>query len=309
MRLDFNTLWVEDQPNAVRAQSEAIARRLADLGFEFCPRIFRTLGEVREFVSEDVFVDEVDLVLVDWDLGNGPSGEKAISEIRAQVQYKDVIFYSALNDVGRLRKLAFDQGLEGVYCATRNDLVDEVLGVSESLVKKVLDLDHTRGIVMGATSDIDQMASECLIALHANLEPGKRAKLIEGALKRIEQRLGTINKKVAEIRQNPSIELVLKQHMVFTSYDKHDTLSQILNGEEFAKFHSYREHITTYREEVLKDRNRLGHQVLSPEGKPIAISAPDGQQVNLEQMRALRKRLLLLRAEFRALHSILVPRP
>ena len=63
-----------------------------------------------------------------------------------------LLAYSANNDAKELRKLAFEANLEGVYCASRVELVDEVLGVFDSLVKKVLDLDHTRGIVMGATS-------------------------------------------------------------------------------------------------------------------------------------------------------------
>src|SRR5580698_10169634 len=117
-------------------------------GFEFRPRLCRSLEEVRAFLAsdEDVFTDAIDLILVDWDLGSGAHGEAAIAEIRDAIRYKDVVFYSAQNPAETLRELAFKTGLEGVYCTSREGLVEEVLGVFESLVKKVLDLDHTRGI-------------------------------------------------------------------------------------------------------------------------------------------------------------------
>jgi hypothetical protein len=122
----------------------------------------------------------VDLVLVDWDLGSNLHGEDAIEAIRDQVRYKDVVFYSAQRAPDELRRAAFEKELEGVYCASREQLVEEVMGVFESLVKKVLDLDHTRGIVMGATSEIDQMVSECLSTIYAMAdEPAKKELLVQ----------------------------------------------------------------------------------------------------------------------------------
>jgi hypothetical protein len=179
MRLDFNVLWVDDQPDAVTEQVTAIAAGMVDEGFEFRPILCQSLDETRDYLAGDVFSDEIDLVLVDWNLGRGVEGQEAIAAIRESIQYKDVVFYSGNNDVNELRRLAFDVGLEGIYCATRPVLVDEVLGVFESLVKKVLDLDHTRGIVMGATSDIDQMVVESVDAVHGKLRvrPGTLSRI------------------------------------------------------------------------------------------------------------------------------------
>lgn len=163
MRLDFNVLWVEDQPGGVVAQGKAIGRNMAEEGFEFKPTMCTGLDEVQRRLSDDLFTDEVDLILVDWDLGKGVEGQTVITGIRERIPYKDVVFYSAVTDTKKLREASFSEGHEGVYFVHRNDLVDEVTSLFKSVVKKVLDLDHTRGIVMGATSDVDQMARECLL--------------------------------------------------------------------------------------------------------------------------------------------------
>ena len=55
-------------------------------------------------------------MLVDWNLGGGVQGQQAIETIRDEgILYKDVVFYSAANNVLELRKLAFEAGVEGVY--------------------------------------------------------------------------------------------------------------------------------------------------------------------------------------------------
>ena len=82
MRLDFNVLWVDDQPGSVFNQIKSISLQMAAEGFEFKPRQCTTLDQVEAVISEDVFTDEVDLILVDWDLGNGAHGEDAIRRIR-----------------------------------------------------------------------------------------------------------------------------------------------------------------------------------------------------------------------------------
>ena len=66
-------------------------------GFNFNPTLCTSIDEVRKLIADNVFTDEVDLILVDWDLGGEVRGQDAIAEIRATVPYKDVVFYSAQN--------------------------------------------------------------------------------------------------------------------------------------------------------------------------------------------------------------------
>lgn len=306
MRLDFNVLWVDDQPNAVNAQIERIKTRMESEGFSFKPIQCKSLAEVETLIAEDVFQDEVDLILVDWDLGGGIHGEDVIAKVREVAQYKDVVFYSADPAIApQLRKLAFDKNLEGIYCANREGLVDEVLGVFESLVKKVLDLDHTRGIVMGATSDIDYLVNTCLAMAHTKLDDQGKVKFIDEALGRIADKVKTVTKQGEKIKNAPSVEALFKAHMLFTSDDRLRMLAAILEMETFVAHADARVTIKSYREDVVPARNKLGHMVLAPEGKPQAIETMEGKQVSLEEMRNLRKLILGLREDFRALADAL----
>jgi hypothetical protein len=301
VRLDFNVLWVDDQPDRVAAQIKSITLKMAAEGFEFRPRQCTTMDQVEAVISEHVFTDEIDLILVDWDLGNNMHGEDAIDRIRQIVQYKDVVFYSGEATVTELRQKAFDRKLEGVYCASRTELIDEVVGVFESLIKKVLDLDHTRGIVMGATSDIDHMINACLTLAHGKLNEGGKAKFIEEAVKHVADKVKRIAKQGEKLQAAPTVEALFKAHMIFTSDDRLRMLASILGMAEFSAYAAGVTTIESYRAGVVGDRNTLGHVVLVPEGKPDSVVDDAGKVVDINQMRELRKLILSLRADFRAL--------
>ena len=256
-------------------------------------------------IAEDVFRDEVDLILVDWDLGGGVYGQDVITKVRQVAQYKDVVFYSARTPASELRKFAFEKELEGIYCANREGLVEEVLGVFESLVKKVLDLDHTRGIVMGATSDIDHLVNTCLAQAHTKLDDEGKRKFIKEALQRIAEKVKNVTKQGEKIKKDPRVDALFKAHMLFTSDDRLRMLATILDMETFGAHAHAKATIKSYREDVVPDRNVLGHMVLVAEGKPQAVETTAGKQVSLDEMRNLRKLILGLREEFRALADAL----
>jgi hypothetical protein len=303
MRLDFNVLWVDDQPDRIAAQSKSIALKMAAEGFDFKPRYCKTIDQVEGAISEDVFTDEVDLILVDWDLGNDTHGEDAIERIRQIVQYKDVVFYSGHATVVELRQKAYERKLEGVYCAGRDGLIDEVIGVFESLIKKVLDLDHTRGIVMGATSDIDHMVQVCLTLAHDKLDDPGKAEFLAEAMKRVTEKVKQLAKRGEKLQAAPSMESLFKAHMLFTSDDRLRMLANVLSMDSFTAHAASVDAVKAYRDGVVTGRNTLGHAVLVPQGKPNSVLDDAGKPVDIEEMRELRKLILSLRADFRSLLS------
>jgi hypothetical protein len=301
LRLDFNVLWVEDQPAFVEAQITRIRKQMEEEGFHFNPSMCTSVDAVRELIAEDVFTDEIDLILVDWDLGGQVEGQDAIATIRESVPYKDVVFYSAQNSANRLRELAFNRGIEGVYCTSREDLVAEVLGVFESLVKKVLDLDHTRGIVMGATSDIDYMVNECLLAVHGVLDGPGRQEMLKEAVALIDERFISLTKRAMALKDVTTMEALFEAHLIFTANDRLRILSRYLKRDSFDAHAGYRPALIKYMEKVVPGRNDLGHLVLVPVGKPQAVVDIEGKQISLEDTRKLRQLILELRGDFRKL--------
>jgi hypothetical protein len=251
--------------------------------------------------SIHVFIDEIDLILVEWGLGNSVYGEEVIDRIREIVRFRDVVFYSGEATVTQLREKVYEKGLEGVYCASRPELIDEVVGVFESLIKKVLDLDHTRGIVMGATSDIDHMVMRCLTSAHGKLHDEGKALFISAAMKRVEDQVNNIVKQGEKLKNEPSVEALFDAHMLFTSDHRLRMLARVLNMAEFAEHAGAVATVQAYRDGVVKDRNTLGHAVLTPQGKPSSVVDDTGNVIDIEQMRDLRKLILNLRADFRTL--------
>lgn len=301
MRLDFNVLWVDDQPDRVEAQKRNIALKMAEEGFEFKPTQCTTMAQVEAAISENVFKDEIDLILVDWDLGNDVHGEDAIDRIRQIVQFKDVVFYSGQATVDDLREKVFDKKLEGVFCASRTDLIEEVIGVFESLIKKVLDLDHTRGIVMGATSDIDHMVNTCLTLAHDKLDDVGKAEFIKEALNRVATKVEKLSDLGKKLHEKPSVKGLFKAHMLFTSDDRLQLLAKILGMSAFEAHSVSVTTVASYRDGVVQGRNMLGHAILVPQGKPDRVTDDTGKEVDINQMRELRKLILSLRADFRDL--------
>lgn len=301
MRIDFNVLWVDDQPAAIQAQVARIARYMADQGFHFNPTLCHTMDELDGKLTENVFVDEVDMVLVDWDLGADAKGQDAIERIREKIRYKDVVFYSAQTAPNTLMDLVRAHDLEGVYCCTRTDLVNEVEGVFDSLIKKVLDLDHTRGIVMGATSDVDHMVNECLGTIHASLNNDGKEQFIATALAAVEKKLKELTKLGEKLKNQTEIAAFYKAHMLFTSMERLKLLKNALKTGGSHENPGAHASAVKYMDEVVPERNDLGHVVLVPEGKPSLVVNAAGNQVTLDDMRALRCTILEVRTEFRSL--------
>ena len=302
MRLDFNVLWVDDQPDSVQAQIKAIMKQMEDEGFNFQPKQLKSVGEVKQLIAEDVFTDEVDLILVDWDLGGEVKGQNVIAEIRDSIRYKDVVFYSAQTTPKELRRFVFEANLEGIYCTSREDLVDEVVGVFESLVKKVLDLDHTRGIVMGATSDIDYMVSECLTVMHDGLNEDGKQEMLREALNRIGKKVEDYNKNAIKLQDATSMAELFGAHFIFTANDRLRILTRVL---ENSAHKSAQPMVKEYMKRVVPERNILGHQVLVPNGKSKEVIDSNGKSISLEKVRELRCLILKLRADFRDLLAAL----
>ena len=302
MRMDFNVLWVEDQPEQVEAQIERIKARMKGEGFELMPVLCTTLDHVATKLADNVFVDEVDLVLVDWQLGGDLRGENVISRIREEIHYKDVIFYSAETNVHTLKKAAHAAELEGVYFVSRAELVDEVVGVFESLIKKVLDLDHTRGIVMGATSDIDDMTRKCVRHAHDLLEKEDQESVLTEMLELIDEKLRSLSSSIEHVKRDASVSSLLDYRSILTANDHLRVLSRLLKKKQLEMYSGHREHVVAYMEKIVPQRNVLGHKVLSPEGKPTAIArTDDDSQFSPEDMKELRVQLLELRGRFRDL--------
>jgi hypothetical protein len=131
--------------------------------------------------------------------------------------------------------------------------------------------------------------------------------MVADAIKMIEERIADLAKKAGELKKKGTLAALLEAHIIFTAYDRLRILSHALDEAPFKEPHAaHRKSVVEYMQKVPRERNILGHQVLSPEGKPkAAVIDVSGKEVSLDDMRSLRKLLLNLRDDFRALHKAL----
>lgn len=308
MRLDFNVLWLDDQPERLQSYREQLARTTEGYGFELKVRWMTSLDELKgafslEQSDQGVFADELDLVMVDYDLGTQLKGDDALREIRNRLPFKEVIFYSA-KPAADLRRLAFEQKVEGVYCASRQDLVDSARWVFEMLIKKVLDVDHSRGIVMGATSDIDHLIHEMVLHIHRTAGPAEAKALRDGIIEKVEEKIAQLTKDAEHAREE-EMEALLERYDLITAATRLRIVSDYLKVQTNPRLKALRKSLGKYMSNVVPKRNLLAHvrMVLTATGR--ALRSRDGKSLTDEDLRNLRQSLLEHRKEFHELRELL----
>lgn len=302
MRLDFNVLWVEDQPTAVRAQQERIEFALKREGFRFQVAFARSVTEAGGFLSSDIYGDHIDLVLMDYDLGDGLGGDEGLMEVRHSFEFKDVIFYSSQAD--NLMDVVARRRIQGVHCSTRDQLVETVVGAFHALVKKVLDIDHARGIVMGATSDIDHLVNTCLGAVFEVGGEESRNRTLQVIARHMKEKRKHFEKEAARVEAVSDVSALEDFHNVYTSNDRMRLLASVL--ELLGRHVDEIELMKAYLNSTVPRRNVLAHHRVKIEGFSRKLIGRDNIEMTSAEMRELRLELLRHQESLEALAAALV---
>lgn len=304
MRLDFNVLVIDDQPNGIKGAIENLKQHVEEEGFRLAVKNATSLDEAVTMIGDHVLADVVDLVLVDYDLGTGSGGggDEALSHIKTAMPFKEVVFYSA-RSTAELRKLAYDAGVEGVYCATRISLGETVGGVFDALIKKVLDIDHCRGIILGATSDLDHLVNEMLRTVDAQLTEEQRAASLQFALQRIDATLERFKEKRKTLSKEPNLEALLEENQLFTSADR---LHLLLNVHDYRyeRKSPLRKAVGRYLAKIPGVRNMFAHVRLTPGDHHTRLSGFGEEKLDPITLRAVRRELIEFRDQFQQLAEL-----
>lgn len=306
MRLDFKVLWIDDQQGGVRGVLDHLRDHVEEEGFRLEVFPVETLEHASALITDHVWADGIDLVLVDFDLGSGSGGELALGQIKRLMPYKEVVFYSS-RATADLRKLAYDEGVEGVYCANRTSLAETITGVFDALVKKVLDINHCRGIILGATSDVDDVVNGILSTIAGSGNGEDQAYFLQMAMERIDEALKRFQLQRDQLADQASFEEILRNHQYFTSADRLRLLIALHDRKLQKTQPALRKAIGRYLDSIPRVRNMFGHARLTPGQQLPALRGFGEQRVDPETLREVRRELVKFRDTFHELASLLCP--
>jgi len=156
----YKLLWIDNdlQSYIKNGSVQKIKDFLIERGFE------PIIESATEYIYDEGNPNDIltkhdyDLILSDYNLDNGSTGDGIIKTIRDIKRLDtDILFYSAnsnyLNNANVKNNLAFIDRVT-FYCG-RDGLLDKIEKIIELTLKKLLEIDATRGLITAATSDLD----------------------------------------------------------------------------------------------------------------------------------------------------------
>lgn len=313
MNLGYKILWFEDEPASFMAKNRLVKRIVENFGFNYSvPR-----NEIDGANIETINFGQYDLIISDLKLSN-VRGTALLHKIRDKGIYTEVIFYSSIGE-SALREELKKFEIDGVYCADRtNENFKEKVGkVIETTIKKVQDVNNTRGLVIAETILLEKKIESVLLSYFNETEKildEQKAKL----LKKIH------SKKV--IRHQSDIEVLEKvdfkdiksliEKDILTTSNSFDAIQSILKDKikEFGVQMSVKgmpaslrdeiehkrtglkmikEELNNFRDEILKIRNTLAHveEEFDEDGTPYLNSVnTDGAVIKFDNAEYIRIR-------------------
>ena len=257
MKLEFKLLIVDDQPDSIGEAVGILADHLEIKGF--------TLEE--SYVTESIESGlrqlthnqgkDYDLVMVDYRLGpENIDGAIAASQLRRDLRYTDMVFYSSDSTVELHAELA-KESVTGVFVETRNNLSDALTGLADTVIGKAVDLDHMRGIAMAEVAEMDVTMEETLWgALQTADDQWDKVK--ERTIEKLNESMINNTERLNEYLNNGGLAKIVTDGRLFTSVHKIRTVIRFARclpntpSQELAV-------LAKYQNEVIEKRNLLAH--------------------------------------------------
>lgn len=263
MNTFFKILWFEDEVTWFNMEKLRINAILQE--HYLTPEIVRKDGD--DFDISELTGNDYDLIIMDYKLAEGTTGDTVVTAIRENNILTDILFYSS-EEQNMLT--AISKGMppiDGVYLTKRDyTLFTQKAGnLINKIVKRSEDLVNLRGFVMDGSSDFEVRIQEILNIVWNKFteeEKGVLEEAVQKTIKRNEDRDQKTKKKVLEV--NPTFPAAVNNIHFFSHSDRLYLLEKAIKilldnyslseEEEFSSFKSY------YEKEISNYRNALGHR-------------------------------------------------
>ena len=263
MNTFFKILWFEDEVTWFNMERLRINSILQE--HYLIPEIVRRDGD--DFDISELTGNDYDLIIMDYKLAEGTTGDTVVTAIRENNILTDILFYSS-EEHNMLT--AISKGMppiDGVYLTKRdyNLFTQKAENLINKIVKRSEDIVNLRGFVMDGSSDFEVRIQEILNIVWNKFteeEKGILEEAVQRTIKRNEDRDQKTKKKVLEV--NPTFPAAVNNIHFFSHSDRLYLLEKAIKilldnyslseEEEFSSFKAY------YEKEISNYRNALGHR-------------------------------------------------
>ncbi|AJR23044.1 response regulator [Sphingobium sp. YBL2] len=303
MRLEFKVLWFENQMDGVQQAVAGMRRELAKHGMLLELDQQGDASRLDELSAHQEKFHDYDLVVVDWDLGEGqPKGDEVAERIRNSFGFTDIIFYSG-KATDQLRDMVKDRAIDGVYCAPRNGLRNKLIEHVNHVVERLSRLEAMRGLAVVSAGRADEQMREVVRLAHGKMDAEAQSELVAaidtkvagaanshakayGKLKDLEGRLASraLNSGILHEVATLSVQKVVATH---PACEPHLAI------------------LGTYVEEVIQPRNALGHIVETRDVDGWVINYASGKRLDKAGLSKMRKDLSRHLDNFAAISAVL----
>ena len=295
MKLEYSMLWFDDDKDQFDSYDfENLVAEINSWGFDFDGPMHVQTPE--EFAEKDPF-DAFDLIVVDYDIGEvDKHGDYFIRKVRDQKVYTEIVFYTA-GKIDNLWDGVKEKHLEGVFLSGKEGIIQKVTRVARQSVKKVLDLENMRGIVMAQVGDMDNIMKDILKAGLAQIKEEELAVIYRRFIKRERKSIEKACVEVKKFSECPPIEKML--NICDSSH------SLWLLAKELIRRHPdlRSSNISKYKKEILQPRNMLAHGVPQNQEEGVQFFVHKGEEFKYSEQSAktIRKNLRKYRDIYKGL--------
>lgn len=299
MRLHFRVLWFENQPQDVRTQIEEIEEYVREVGF--IPQIEMQVdaANLGEYARQQQLYDEIDLVVVDYDLGNpDENGDHVAQLVRRGFGFTDIIFYSGHKTVD-LRNLVKERGIDGVYCMERPQLSERLALHIDQVVRRLSRLEAMRGLAMGTVGKIDDELRLLIKAEHDACSEDDRSRMAST----LDNLVANGVRVQAEGYAKCGDLAARLESRAVTSFHLQKLALAITKGNGVCA--EERKVLGRYDNEVLQPRNTLGHAIEAKGDKGWEVTSAGKPPITTVEFPKLRQDLALHLTNILSLRPIL----
>lgn len=258
MNNSFNILWFEDNKTWYKMACRNVEQSLQK---HYLKSNIQNENSKETFNVSILLSNKYDLILMDYKLIDGTTGDQIIAEIRRANILTDILFYSSdENGMNNAVKEAIPD-IDGIYITKREHSVfaKKVDLLISKIVKRSEDIVNLRGMVLDATSKFEEIINNFLPKLWDSVNEEKQQKIIsivndkillhyENWLKEQNREFG-INKDFKKLN-NSGLFSMNDRLTIISEFCKEIGKNFKLNNEDFKEY---------YTKQLSSFRNKLGH--------------------------------------------------